>query len=276
MTKSDWQDFEIRLFEPYRKNPTVENAENIMQHFSDQVKNNPDEISPELQAWVNEKLVEGLGKKQKDNPIGKALGLVRKKGEQPSKEPEHAIAHMKIWEELFKGETLRNACLTVADEVSLSPEALQSSFRFTKKLLIKDALGTEIPMYFEYLEFEEDKFNIGLDTLTVKRGKSLTKDEISILNKHSKKVNNEIDKHNEREHLIEKKYNMYYKVLSDYWCAFSVDQRAKYKNNPNNLPLWSGKDYRKEFNRLKLTKDIEDKASQLLKELKVKGENNEL
>ena len=128
MTKSDWQDFEISLIETYRKNPTVENAENIMQHFSDQVKNNPDDISPELQAWVNEKLVEGLGKKQKDNPIGKALGLVRKKGEQPSKEPEHAIAHMKIWEELFKGETLRNACLTVADEVSLSPEALQSSF----------------------------------------------------------------------------------------------------------------------------------------------------
>ena len=50
MTKSDWQDFEISLIETYRKNPTVENAENIMQHFSDQVKNNPDEISPELQA----------------------------------------------------------------------------------------------------------------------------------------------------------------------------------------------------------------------------------
>lgn len=275
MTKTDWKDFEQGLIDNYNNNPTVENAEVLFQHFRDQVKAN-EKITNNLQAFINDRLVEGLGKKQTNNPIGKAFGLVREKGEQPSKASEHAQAHARIWEELFKGETLRNACLTVADKVSLSPEALQSSFRFTKKLLIKDALGTEIPMYFEYLEFEEDKFNIGLDTLTVKRGKSLTKDEISILNKHSKKVNNEIDKHNEREHLIEKKYNMYYKVLSDYWCAFSVDQRAKYKNNPNNLPLWSGKDYRKEFNRLKLTKDIEDKASQLLKELKVKGENNEL
>lgn len=274
MTKTDWKDFEQGLIDNYNNNPTVENAEVLFQHFSDQVKAN-EKISNNLQAFINDRLVEGLGKKQTNNPIGKALGLVREQGEQPSKAAEHAQAHARIWEELFNKQTLTNALRTVADEVPVSYEALQSSFRFTKKLLIKDALGTVIPMSFEYLEFEEDKFNIGLDTLTVKRGKSLTKDEVSILNKHSKKVNNEIDKHNEREHLIEKKYNMYHRVLSDYWCAFSVDQHAKYKNNPNNLPLWSGKDYRKEFNRLKLSKDIEDKSQQLLKDIIVKGERNE-
>ena len=271
MTKSDWQDFEISLIETYRKNPTVENAENIMQHFSDQVKNNPDEISPELQAWVNEKLVEGLGKKQKDNPIGKALGLVRKKGEQPSKEPEHAIAHMKIWEELFKGETLRNACLTVADEVSLSPEALQSSFRFTKNLVLADMVGNVIPLHQGYLEFDEDKFNMGLDTLVVKRGKGITSDETKIVNEIAKGIQKGIDEHNERENCIDKSFEIYKKGID----TLRIDNPKKFRTD-HKFPYDNRQEYGLAFKGITNHLQIKVKAKELVDELINRAKFNEL
>ncbi len=268
MTKTDWQDFEISLIETYRKNPTVENAENIMQHFSDQVKNNPDEISPELQAWVNEKLVEGLGKKQKDNPIGKALGLVRKKGEKPKKDSEHAQAHAMIWSELFKDNILSHALLTVADKVPISKEALQSSFRFEKPRVLKDRFGRVLQDW--YLDLDEERFNAGLDTLIVARGKSLKSDEIDIINEQLAIINTGIDLHNEREENIDNRFEVYEKRISLY-TEEGIIKPEDEEIFDYDLPAPTARKwYAEKFKYLTTKEDIYSKAEELLDELQTR------
>ena len=56
MTKTDWKDFEQGLIDNYNNNPTVENAEVLFQHFSDQVKAN-EKITNNLQAFINDRLL---------------------------------------------------------------------------------------------------------------------------------------------------------------------------------------------------------------------------
>ena len=270
MTKTDWKDFEQGLIDNYNNNPTVENAEVLFQHFRDQVKAN-EKITNNLQAFINDRLVEGLGKKQTNNPIGKAFGLVREKGEQPSKASEHAQAHARIWEELFKGETLRNACLTVADEVSLSPEALQSSFRFTKNLALTDMVGNVIPLHQGYLEFDENKFNMGLDTLVVKRGKGITSDETKIVNEVAQGIQKGIDEHNERENCIDKSFEIYKKGID----TLRIDNPKKFRTD-HKFPYDNRQEYGLAFKGITNHLQIKVKAKELFDELINRAKINEL